>query len=63
MNFTVGAAFLTVLFTILFMAFMILGSQSVGARGENLRLYKKCLVENKTLTYEAATELCSQRVK
>ena len=48
---------------ILFMTVMLLTSQSIGERQENLRLYKKCLVENKTLTYEAATALCSERVK
>jgi hypothetical protein len=63
MSTKVGATFLTVLFGILFVAGILLARQSIGESRENLRLYKKCLVENKTLTYEAATTLCSERVK
>lgn len=48
---------------ILFMTVMFLVNQNLGEKRENLRLYKKCLVENKTLTHEAATTLCSERVK
>jgi len=45
------------------LVFMALINQNIGHDRENKRLYEKCLVENRTLTHEAATTLCKERVK
>lgn len=55
--------FVAVIFVFFIAVLMLNGAFQMGSSVENVRLYKKCLVEQQDKSHKEAVELCRERTK